>query len=79
LLRQLVLALSTNQNLLSRDYSQAMTYLPGPGYFEYYKQIFGGICSGANVLLVRQQWSFDGYCIYFCLKNLLFWPEFIGI
>jgi hypothetical protein len=45
-----------------------MTYLPGPGYFEYYKQNFGGICR-ANVLLGRQQWSIDGYSIYFTAKK----------
>jgi hypothetical protein len=48
-----------------------MTYLPGPGYFEYYKQIFGGICSGANVLLGRQQWPIDEYSIYFTTKKPL--------
>jgi hypothetical protein len=46
-----------------------MTYLPGPGHFEYYKQNFGGICSKANVLPGRQRWSIDGYCIYFTAKK----------
>ena len=76
MLHQLILGHSTNKNLVSRDNSQVMTYLPGPGYFEYYKQIFGGICSGANVLLVGQQWSVEVYCIYFTTKKSLDYPRF---
>ena len=53
-----------------------MTYLPRPGYFGDCNTISGSICSGANVLLGRQQWSIDGCGIYFTAKNLLDWHGF---
>jgi hypothetical protein len=73
-LASLLLISQTTQliKILGRDKSQAMMYLPGPGYFGYYKTIFGGIHSRASMLPSRQQWSIDGYCIYSTVKNPVF-------